>query len=400
MIVIASAVFKPEPVVSAAISFDIANSLSENNEVVVLCPRPTRPLGYNFKSNYNYGYNFKVEIQDSYVYPKSSILGRLRESYSFGLALSKYIENNHENISVVYANVWPIFAQIFLAKSCYKYGIPLVLHVQDVYPESIFKKVPVVGDFFSKIFIPLDRYTLKKCASIITISNQVKRYLTVSRQISIDNIKLARNWQSDEEIFSQDVLDHSEVNSKFTFMYVGSVSPTANLKLVIIAFSLLNKNNARLVIAGSGTAKPECIDLAKKSSADISFIDVTPHEVPALQSCADVLILPLRKGVGATALPSKLTAYMFSGKPILAVVDTDCEAYDVVVSNGCGWGVEPDNLDCLVKCFSKIMQAPAEDLINMGASSLKYAKDNLSKEKNMSVIISEINFLKKERGFK
>ena len=49
-ILIASCVFPPEPVVSATISFDLANSLVKNNQVTVISPRPTRPFGYNFET--------------------------------------------------------------------------------------------------------------------------------------------------------------------------------------------------------------------------------------------------------------------------------------------------------------------------------------------------------------
>ena len=48
-IVIVSALFPPEPVVSAQLSYDIANFLVDKGcQVTVICPFPTRPLGFNF----------------------------------------------------------------------------------------------------------------------------------------------------------------------------------------------------------------------------------------------------------------------------------------------------------------------------------------------------------------
>ena len=47
-ILIISAVFPPEPVVSAILSKDIATSLSKDHSIVVLCPQPSRPEGYRF----------------------------------------------------------------------------------------------------------------------------------------------------------------------------------------------------------------------------------------------------------------------------------------------------------------------------------------------------------------
>lgn len=46
-ILIVTAVFPPEPVVSAQISYDLATELSKKYNVTVLCPPPTRPNGKN-----------------------------------------------------------------------------------------------------------------------------------------------------------------------------------------------------------------------------------------------------------------------------------------------------------------------------------------------------------------
>jgi len=47
-ILIVSAVFMPEPVVSAQLSEDIANELAVNHKVTVISPKPTRPFGFKF----------------------------------------------------------------------------------------------------------------------------------------------------------------------------------------------------------------------------------------------------------------------------------------------------------------------------------------------------------------
>lgn len=51
-ILIISAVFSPEPVVSAKLSEDIANELGLSNEVTVIAPKPTRPLGFKFNKQF------------------------------------------------------------------------------------------------------------------------------------------------------------------------------------------------------------------------------------------------------------------------------------------------------------------------------------------------------------
>ncbi len=47
-ILIITAVFPPEPIVSSKLSFDIADKLSETYEVTILHPRSSRPYGFSF----------------------------------------------------------------------------------------------------------------------------------------------------------------------------------------------------------------------------------------------------------------------------------------------------------------------------------------------------------------
>jgi hypothetical protein len=53
MILLVTAVFPPEPVVSANLSFDIAGELAKKHEVTVISPKPTRPFNKVFDNNTN-----------------------------------------------------------------------------------------------------------------------------------------------------------------------------------------------------------------------------------------------------------------------------------------------------------------------------------------------------------
>ena len=90
-IVIISGVFYPEPVTSAVMNYDLANKLAELYDVTVITPKPSRPMGYDFSNSKKAEGNFKQIIVDSFVHPKSSIVGRFRESYSFGMKAVDYI---------------------------------------------------------------------------------------------------------------------------------------------------------------------------------------------------------------------------------------------------------------------------------------------------------------------
>ena len=390
MILVATALFAPEPVVSANLSYDIALELSSKNDVVVVSPKPSRPYGMKFDDKNKLKYPFNHIILDSYVCPESKVFGRLRESYSFGKHLRRYIEDNHKKISIIYANVWPLFSQKHLAEVASEFKIPLILHVQDVYPESLSKKVKTFGALIDKAFLPMDRKNLHATHKIVTISNQMKNYLAQTRDIEESKIAVIRNWQNDSSFIKFQSKHDSYKNKKFFFLYLGTINPTASIDLLIHAFGKSNLTDACLIIAGDGADKQRCIQIAEGYASDIRFMNVSPDEVPEVQSKADVLLLPLKKGVAGTALPSKMTAYMFSGKPILASIDRDSEAANIIEKNTCGWVVEPENEQQLIDSMTRALITNSRLLKKMGENSLEYAMTHLSRKSNLRTLISII----------
>ena len=91
-VIIISAVFPPEQVTSALMTYDIAKRLALTYHVTVLRPRPTRPIGAHFKHEELVGEPFETIMVDSFTCPESRLLGRMKESISFSKECVKYIK--------------------------------------------------------------------------------------------------------------------------------------------------------------------------------------------------------------------------------------------------------------------------------------------------------------------
>ena len=181
-VLIITAVFPPEPVVSANLSYDIAKAVHQvGTKVVVLSPKPSRPQNYMFPKE-KVRLPFEHITSDSFVCPQSKLLGRFRESYSYGKTTYKYIKKHREEIDVIYANTWPLFAQYYLAKAAKKYNIPYYIHIQDIYPESYCHKMPkILGTLLYGLLIPMDKYVLRNAKGVFAISPAMKSYLAKTR---------------------------------------------------------------------------------------------------------------------------------------------------------------------------------------------------------------------------
>lgn len=389
-ILIVSCVFPPEPVVSAKLSFDIATELALKNDVTVISPLPTRPYGSNYTNHITQNQPFVHEIITSYTSPKANLLGRLRESFSFGWESGKYLYSNKDKVDIVYANTWPILAQYYLIKTAKRLNIPVVLHIQDVYPESLILKLPkILRKFVGFFLLLIEKFNLNNVREVITISPQMKDYLVLTRNLNESNVKVIRNWQN-EELFIDQNQQEIERSDKFTFMYLGSISPSAGIENLIDSFASANIDNSKFIIAGNGSVKNKCINLAKNYSCDIEFIEAIPENVPKIQAKADILLLPLRKGIGKTASPSKLPAYMFSKKPIIASVDIDCDTARVINNTESGWVIEPENIDEMIDVMVKASLTDKAELELKGENGFNFAIKNLSKKNSLKRLVKII----------
>ena len=393
-IFIVTALFPPEPVVSANLSYDIASHLSKNNKVTVIAPYPTRPYGYKFiKKDLKYS-SFRIIRVNSYTSPKSNLYGRFRESFSFGIACKNLINQYHEEIDIIYMNSWPIFAQYFTIKTANKFKIPVINHIQDIYPESLNVKLPYLPKFLNKILLHIDKIILEYSNEIIAISTQTKKYITDSREIAAEKITVINNWQNEDNFnnlkssFKFDSLD----DNSFIFMYLGNIGPVAGVDLLIKSFISADLKNCSLVIAGSGTKKYELESFVRNRNINnIYFIDVPSGMVPEVQNKSDVLLLPLKKGASLSSIPSKLPAYMFSKKAIIGSLDLNSDSANVLIKSGAGWVVEPENLIDLKNKFIEVSKLDKTILEKKGFNGYKYAMNNFSKANNLPKVIKIFN---------
>ncbi len=394
-ILIISAVFPPEPVVSGRLSMDLYRSFKEKGyDAKVLHPYPTRPFGFK-PDEKSIGVLGEDEIiAESYVCPQSSFWGRVRESWSFGKACKRYISEHNAEIQCVYANAWPMFSQKAIVKVANKYGIPCIIHVQDVYPESLSNKQSGLKKrLVQSLILPMDKFILGKCTKVIAISEKMKSYLVKTRGINDDKVSVVINWQDEKDFLDYQKTYTQQEGRPFTFMYMGNIGPVAGVDLLIDAFTKANLENARLVIAGSGSVKEQMMKRAEGNSS-IEFWEVPNGKVPEIQSKADVMMLPIKKGAASSSIPSKLPAYMFSAKPIVGCMDTDSDTANSIKEADCGWVIEPENVELLSEKMKEVRSCDVDYLKKKGIKAKEYGIGHFSKSVNLAnlsdVIINTI----------
>jgi glycosyltransferase involved in cell wall biosynthesis len=393
-VLIIAGVFFPEPVVSSKILFDLATELSVKHNVTVLRPKPTRPMGFEMPFYDVSKLTFKVIELNSYTHPKSTLIGRMYESFSMGVHSVEFIKKNVRNIDLIYNAPWQLVGRYMVAKIANKFNIPFIIPVQDVYPESIISKLPNWFPFkkiIISLLLPYDKLALLYSAKVHTISEKIKEYLIATRGVDKDKFLVVQNWQNEEDFIkfkNQNSSIKLDLKTPFTFMYLGNIGPLAGIEILVEAFISAAISNSILIIAGSGSAKEGLINKFRDYIPHtIKFLDVPDGKVPETQLIADVMVLTIKKGFSSTSVPSKLPAYMFSSKPIIVSVDKNSDTAQSILDSGCGWICESENVDMLAKSMMQAALTDETKLNQMGHLGYQYALNNFSRKNNLRKLL-------------
>ena len=390
-ILIITGVFPPEQVTSALLNYDMAKELSKKYNVTVLRPYPTRPIGMKIDYDVLKNEPFETVLIDSYTHPQSQLLGRFRESYDFGRKCAAYIKKHHQEISFIYNNPWQLFGCAITSRTAKRYKIPYMIAVQDIYPECLLTKGHkpwIVKKLVMGLLKPIDVYYQRNATRIRTISDEMGDYLSSTRKVPREKYLIVNNWQNDEDFVNVSSTVPTDI---MRFAFVGSINEHANVDIIIKAFAEAAIPNSELVLYGGGNRKEQCQILVRQLGLNnVRFDFVKRDQIPQVQSQASVLVLALPVGNGNLCLPSKMTSYMLSGKPVLASVDHDSATTRYINEAECGISVKPDSVSSMVEGFKAMASMTREQLQTFGINSLNFAKQHLTREINLRLVCDAI----------
>ncbi|MCE9614317.1 MAG: glycosyltransferase family 4 protein [Lentisphaerae bacterium] len=389
-VVLVSCVYPPEPVVSAVTSRELAEALvSRGHTVTVLAPFPNRPGGRLYP-----GFRRRMFARDSsaapitlcrcfsILSPRARTFSRLAENLSFGLsaALALALQRRPD---VIYSNTWPIIATGFLTAMARARRIPVVLNIQDLYPESlVMQGRGAEGSLTVRTLQRWDRAIAHAVRHVCVISPGMAARYAGARGLAADALHVIPNWQPAEPVASDaDVLRCRQAwglpGHDWVALYGGNIGPAAGVETLIRVFTARDPAvPAHLVVAGEGSQLDACRALASHSPR--------PHAVrfhapwPATQTAivlraADLLLLPTQGRQSHVSTPSKLIHYMLAARPILAAAWPDSDLAHIMHAADCGWVVPPDDEDAWARALHAFNAVPAAERERRGQAGRAYA---------------------------
>jgi glycosyltransferase involved in cell wall biosynthesis len=393
-IAVVSCVFPPEPVVSSRTSFDVARGLTERgHEVTVVAPFPNRPGGKLYA-----GYRrslfrrevvsdgFRIVRCASLFSRRSSLLSRLAENVSFGItsALALLVLPKP---AVIYANTWPIFGAAMIAMVGRVRHIPLVISVQDLYPESLLSQRRRGSGVLGRMLLAVDRRVARGAAAIVVISEHFSERYQQTRGVEAARVHVVPNWlpaEGTDEIpgAAESCRDRNGIpRDTFLLVYGGNVGVSANVENVIVAFRDLDDlPGVHLLVAGEGASLDSCRRLAAEIAPQRIHFESPWIDTMGVLHAGDAVVLPTHSAQSAASVPSKLISYLLSARAVLAVALPDSDTARTIRMSGAGVMVEPDNPPALAKAIRGIVGHSGEERRRMGNAGRAWAMANVTAE--------------------
>jgi glycosyltransferase involved in cell wall biosynthesis len=216
----------------------------------------------------------------------------------------------------------------------------------------------------------------------------------LARAVEKDQINLiynysARTIQRANKLKMKAVFGWSE--SDFIVLHTGNIGNKQNLENLVLAASLLEESsNIKIFLVGHGNQESKIRNMCFGKSNIFVIPSVSDSKYSQLLSAADLLIINERITQLDMSLPSKLTSYFYSERPVIAAVPRGGATWKFL--DGIAELVEAGKPSLLADAIKALSQDPVKrkDLASKG---LKFARKNLDAEIGRTKYLDWVNSL-------
>lgn len=355
-----------------------------NHEVTVLTGKPNYPQGeyysgYSFKGNDNEIWNNVEIIRVPLRARKTGAFNLMRNYLSFVWHANKKAKKINKDFDIIYVfEVSPITVALPAIKLKKRLNIPVIMNVQDLWPENIVAVTGINNAFIISIVDKLVNYIYKHCDLLLCASPSFVERIT---KRGIDRSKV-KYWPQ-YSIVSKSNLDSNIFNNgKFNITFTGNIGEAQGIDIAIQAADKLRNENIHWNFIGNGRSKEKMELLVKKLNLEscISFYGfIEENKIPQYLESSDAALLILKPDpIFEMTIPAKLQTYLSCGVPILGCVSG--EGKKIIEDAHCGVISQEISVEALVKATRELINLAQKEIDNYKLNAYQYSLNNFNKK--------------------
>lgn len=332
-------------------------------------------------------------------YRKNIDLKRVSSHAKAAKNLADYFEG-HGDYDLIYAEIPPNDVALVCAKYAQKKGIPFIADVNDLWPEAMRMviDIPLISDV---LFYPLARdarETYRRCTAVVGTSDEyaTRPLRDMDKPVEHITIYVGNEVGAFDEEAHQEEYAVVKPDGEFWLTYAGTIGASYDIKTMVLAADLLNKNGHEDIvfkILGGGPDKEELEKLSNKLDCRVDFVGYMPHSAMAAYLVkSDVLVNSfVRKA--PQSIVTKIGDYLAAGKPMINTCMSP-EFRNKVKLDGFGLNVDPEDPEVLATAILNLKRNPGLRRV-MGTNARQIAETEFDRPVAYQRIVDLINKLLK-----
>ncbi len=380
--------FWPEPTGTGPYATDLAVTLnSVGYSVQVLTGVPHYPW-WNIPATYRANplqwtdlEGIRIARETHYVPSSLNLISRILFELSLIKSLRRaMLKVNSQKYDLVLAIGSSMAGGLVAKNISAKLGIPFGIVVHDLAGQGASQSGLPGGFLIAKVVTRIERSILTSAKGIVAISQMmsdviVKMGIQESR-VSTILIYAANPVTPKDRSIARMKLGWS--SNDFVVIHTGNMGAKQDLENVVRAADALNGfSKIKIYLVGHGNQESNLKALCVGKSKIAVLPAVSDADYSALLSAADLLLVNERSTQMEMSLPSKLTSYLYSERPVIAAVPRGGATWKFL--DGVAELVEAGDPVALAKSIEELSKQP-EKLADLARKGRVFADANLDPE--------------------
>ena len=373
--------YPPDTSATAKMAETVVNALARENEVTILCGRPSydpteRRAWRLFQAEETK--NVRIVRVGSTAFPRFNMKKRLLNYLSYtALMIPRAL---FTPCDAVLAMTDPPFAGIIGALLALLKQKPYFYNIRDMYPDMAVGGSIVAPGRLARVWERLHRWALRRATKVIVLGEDMRDRIA-GKGVRADNIEIVRDGteivsgnaqQSVRTQLDNEVIRTIRGDFRFVLLHAGNIGFYGAWQTLIDAAKQLRGDGIGLVFVGEGAQRTE-LEAAANGASNLRFLPFFPGgKIPSVLAAADAHVITVKRGLEGVVVPSKMYGILAAGKPIVAVAPRETDAVTLGEKMGFGVGADPDRPDELARVIRELVNDP-ERIARMGEAALAAA---------------------------
>jgi colanic acid biosynthesis glycosyl transferase WcaI len=291
---------------------------------------------------------------------RENFAGRISDYLTYLLSAIVWILVHQRFDTIVCLSTPPLVAVVGMVAR--RQGIRFIYKVEDLYPDIAVELGALSADsVLARVLAKASSSILSSADVCVALDDAMGSAL---RKRGAGEVAVIPNWADGEaikpDIASGDAFrEKHRLGSGLTVLYSGNLGIAHRFEEVCDAIHLLDSGRAevRFLFVGAGP-RLSAVKERVEGLESVQFLPYQPREeLGGLYNAADIHLVTLRDEVAGKLVPSKYSAALAAGKPVLLVGGHGADLYTEVDQEDVGW-VCPHRVEAVVEAIQDAIDHP------------------------------------------